>query len=61
MTFWKRSRHIGNFKNFKKKLRQDLNDLSTNNGIFWIFVLYFRIRRNHANIQHLQLLSLNVT
>ena len=30
----KRSRHIGNFKNFKMTLRQELDDLTKNNGIF---------------------------
>ena len=49
MTFWKRSRHIRNFNNFKKTLRQDLDDLAKNNGILWIFILDDRTRRNRGN------------
>ena len=48
MTFWKRTRDIGNFKNYQKILCQDL-DLTTNDGISWIFILDDRTRRNRGN------------
>ena len=49
MNFWKRSRHMDNFKDFKKSLCQDLDNLTKNNRIFWLFVLNDQIRSNRGN------------